>query len=562
VSATVGDLSDDIAAAIEAIEQLASAPPDVKRAVCRDNYLAFANLVSHNWLDGAQTDWYPLPAQSHFDHWNRQVESSPLNILLAARKHTKTTFVLTKIMHKSEYREGHRSLYWANTENQVEERMEELEEMIDANPWLRHLHTDGALKSKSFESGAKLTTTWVTGAVEGGHVDLSIGDDPLKEFGDIPDERIEEWYGKVIYPMLNPDGLHVIVGTRKRPNDLYELLRTRDLEDLFDAPPASELPSYDLTEYPAIREPWLRKYGDRVDGNLAPAELYSRVEAPVLADALDVEGETLHVLWPEARDLPFLKRNLGAQGRPYFLREYCMVFVQVEDAIIERTAVDACTLDRTAPYRLEETANKWQQVVVGVDPAVADRGDLMALVTVGVKQDEDGVVRRHVPDVYVERGIAPSKFKRKLQGLHDRYRPNDIKIEANGFQQWIESAAVEFDQRLPVSSSNTDARKHSWMDGIPKIASDVERGLYRFYQPRNEQDAIEDLKDALVSLRMDEDDRLEGHTPDTVMALYQAEKALAEAGGARSYYGDGSEDAYRPPTSAATDGASSHYDTS
>lgn len=528
----------------------------------------FSNVITYNWITGNEAsgwlgksfDWYPIadhPSEGrvhHFLDWYRRLQANPLNMLLAARKHTKTTFVCSLMMYRSEFMDGHASLYWANTQEQVKERMEELDEMIEANPWLSNLHTDSALLRKEFENGSRIRTTWVQGAAEGGHVDTSLGDDPMKEFADIPDSRIEEWYGKVIVPMLNPDGLHAIVGTRKRPNDLYELLRTKHEED----GALADLPSYTLTEYPAIREAWMGEY-DR-PGDLAPEQCYTEVDAPALASALGLDTDTLHILWPEARSAEWLAKNLGGQGKSYFLREFCMIFKQAEDAIVHREWITRTGAERPTPSSLdagwepldyggEVTRSMFDHVVVGHDPAGSGR-DRFGFVTVGAlthppgmlppefKQlalNEDGepepVQLYHILDVWQAQDVPPSRWRDKLTSLHDRYSPDAIAIESNLNATWT-SDDDEIPRRVreSIEPIATTRRKHSWKNGVPSIGSDIEAGRYRFYTGGGDDNMTDDLITALTSVQMHEGE-LVGHTPDLVMALYMCHKWLHDKRG-------------------------------
>lgn len=531
------------------IETLRTKRPQAIRAVIQDNFLIASNLLTYNWIEGNdRADWQGksfdwFPTGDHYRDWYDRVNEHPLNMLLAARKHTKTTFACCLMIYRSEFTDGHSSLYWANTEGQVKERMEELDEIIAANSdWLEHCHTDTALLRKGYRNGSRIRTTWVQGAAEGGHVDLSLGDDPMKEFADIPDERIEEWYGKVIVPMLNPDGLHAIIGTRKRPHDLYELLRTKHEQDQA----LEHLPSYTLTEYPAIREAWEREY-DRPQ-NLAPESVYTSVEASALADALDLETDTLSILWPDARSPEWLATNLGGQGRSYFLREFCMIFRQAEDAIVQRDWIQATAHSRQPPTTLSElftpvdysdaiTRNAWEEVVVGIDPAGKGR-DRFGFVTVGqlthpapaVPGAEESVTLRHILDVYQAQDVPPSQFRAKMTALNDRYSPDTIALESNLNQTWVAD-----DEELPrrvrqvIEPIATGRAKHSWKDGVPRIGSDIEAGRYRFYMD-GADNQTEDLITALTSIQMHEGE-LVGHTPDLVMALYMAHKQLTDPSG-------------------------------
>jgi len=529
----------------EFVERVRGLPDHQLRELASTNFILFCNVVTYNWIEGNDRnqwpgksfDWYPTP--DHFESWYDRVRGNDLNMFLAARKHTKTTFACALMMYRSEYEDGHVSLYWANTENQVKERMEELDEMIEANPWLQNLHTDNSLLRKEYENGSRIRTTWVQGAAEGGHVDLSLGDDPMKEFADVPDSRIEEWYGKVIVPMLNPHGLHAIIGTRKRPNDLYEILRAKHEQD--DS--LEDLPSYTLTEYPAIREAWLDEY-DR-PGDLAPLSLYTECDAPGLADALGLPHDTLHILWPEARPPEWLAKNLGGQGKPYFLREFCMVFTQAEDAVVQRPWIERVSSDDAPPSNLGDpwtptdypealTRSAWDSVVVGVDPAGQGR-DRFAFVTVGelTHPGDDDMRIRHVLDVWQAQDVPPSKFRSKLTALHDRYRPDAIALEANLNQTWVaEDDEIPAQVRKVLRTISTTRRKHSWKDGVPSIGSDIERGAYRFYMG-GEKNQTSELVTALTSITM-HDGELVGHTPDSVMALYMAHKALGDDSGKAS----------------------------
>lgn len=546
----------------ELVDAVRKRPPHQIRKLAEAKFLLAVDVLTKNWIDGnPRTDWdgKPFewhPAPRHFSDWYENIHSNPANMFLAARKHTKTTFVDCLMIWKSEYTAGHRSLYWANTRDQVKDRMEEFDEIVSANPWLQNVTTDTAALSKSFGNGAKVDTTWVTGGYEGGHVDLQCGDDPMKELGDIPDQEVEHWYGNVIVPTLNPGNtLQCIVGTRKRPNDMYEILRRRHESEGFD----DKIPGYNLVEYPAIREAWLQEYDRPQD--LAPVELYREVDAPVLADALDLPGDSLHILWPEARDPDFLTRNLGMQGRSYFLREFCMVYTQVEDAVVHREWIEDTTSERAPPTRFDSETwtpmdypepigrGAFDEVIVGHDPAGKGR-DRFAFVTVGtlthppeslpegvraLAVDDDGNPRpvriRHILDAWQAQDVPPSRWRDKLTSLHDRYRPDEIAIESNLNATWV-SDDDEIPQRVQdaIEPVATGRGKHSWADGVPAIGSDIESGRYRFYSGGGEQNMTGALVTALTSVRRNNGE-LVGHTPDLVMALYMAHKRLTDDSG-------------------------------
>ena len=528
----------------QAVEQIRQLPPDHIRALCEENFLLAADVLTFNWIegneradwDGKPFEWFPVPR--HFeDMWGR-IRARPANMFLAARKHTKTTFVQALMIWRSEYTPGHAALYWANTEDQVKDRMREFEEIVKANPWLQYVHAEGALKSKHFENGARIDTTWVTGAYEGGHVDLQIGDDPMKELGDISDEDIEAWYGRVIVPTLNPgDTMQAVIGTRKRPNDLYELLRRKHETEDFDA----DIPGYNLVEYPAIREVWQNEY-DRA-GDLAPGELYREVHAPELADALELGTDTLTILWPEARPPEWLAQQLGMQGRSYFSREFCMVYREAEDSVVRRPWIERCSVGWQPPNHFDDpvsidahpapvTRDDFERVVVGIDPAGKGR-DRFAFVTVGEFRHEDlpdhvgrsDAVIRHVLNVFQQQDLPPSEFRDKLENLYTRYRPDAFALESNLNQRWVaDDEEIPAHVRQRIEPITTTRSKHSWKEGVPRIGSEIEAGKYRFYTA-GADNRTDELITALTAVQR-KDGELVGHTPDLVMALFMTQEYL------------------------------------
>lgn len=497
-----------------------------KRGLGEDNFRFFLNLLSYNWMSGSPDEWYRVPAYAASPHpdedqdWHSLLhESQDSHIILAGRKHTKSVWALGEIAHQAEYTNRSDILYYANSQRQVSARMGELEDMIEENLWLSNLHKNGNApggNSKEFPNGSKIHTVSMGGAIEGSHVHLSIGDDIIKETGGINDSM--DWYRRVIVPMRNQSGRDTIVGTRKHPNDIYEQFRTMGAE-------MEGIPTYKLSEYPAVREPWIQEYSDRKD-DIAPDRFYTSVEASDLRSRVTSPGDNLNVLWPQARGPEFLRGMYGRQGRPAFLREFCMVYIQAENSIVDREWIQVS--DQKTPQNINQwqpsghnepvSRDWWDQVVTGIDPA-GKGNDCFSFVTVG-KHNR----LRHVLDVTVEQDMTPSEFRQEFSSLYQRYRPDEMVMEGNALQSWY-AEDEEFEDHLPISSSTTTEKKHSLTDGIPKIASDLEMGLYKFY----ESEGTDELITGLTSLQVDGDGLLKDHTADTVMALYQTHKKFGSS---------------------------------
>jgi len=374
------------------------------------------------------------------------------------------------------------------------------------------------VKEKNFPNGSVLYGTAVGAGSEGDHVNMVLGDDPLKEMGDISDEDILSYYKNVIVPMADASDQSAIVGTRKRPKDIYHLIQemTADMD-------AYDLAGYELIEYPAIKEPWEDKYGD---GPNVRADLeYATKTAPKLADMLDVPGDEVSILWPEGRGVDFLEGKAGRMGPNSFKREFCMVFTHVEGAIIKRQLIDGppMSLDSAPPENREELEAMDvtpERITIGIDPAVVEGSDNNAWVV--LCRDTDGY--RYPLHVEYDDGLSPSYIRETTVDLFERWDPAKIVWESNGWQEWLAEEQVQFPDYLPMEMAGTGKRKHSWQSGVPAIADAVESGQFRFYR---DSDGTEALIDALCQLRLDDNDHLAGHTPDVVMALYMAEKGMA-----------------------------------
>jgi YD repeat-containing protein len=238
------------------------------------------------------------------------------------------------------------------------------------------------------------------------------------------------------------------------------------------------------------------------------------------------------------------------------LREFNMVYTQVEDAVVHRDWIRRTTDGRAPPTSLDTPwrpmhypdaipRDAFDEVIVGHDPAGKGR-DRFAFVTVGqvthmpedlpeslrhIALTEDGdhepVHIRHILDVWQAADVPPSRWRSKLEALYDRYHPDEIAIESNLNATWTaDDDAMPRRVKQAIAPVPTTRSKHSWKDGVPSIGSDIETGRYRFYDDGADDCRTEELVTALTSIQMAEGE-LQGHTPDLVMALYMTHKRLS-----------------------------------
>lgn len=519
-------------------------------------WLDFANKLTQGYMQHEYDSWSPLG--DHHDQWLRHLagdaDAEGDLVLLCHRDGLKTTIVTTYLVACLEYLEGYRAIWAMNTQEQAYEKADrELNRFIERNPWLVNLNKpreEDSKKTKVFANGSSLTTGWLFGAIEGARAHLLILDDIIKERGDGETKEILNWVDGVSIPMVKDGGRTVMVGTRKRPDDIYNHYRTYE--------------GYELREFPAILDVWDQSFREDDDWQerRPDPDLYTEVPSPWDDGALDV-------LWPEARGPAWLEEKRSKMADYLFWREYTLTIRGASGNLVDEAHVNRLVDDGGCSIRGEEPprvyrASSGEQVVVTHDPAQSPTGDNAAFLVYLVKADGTRVIL----DAHSEKGMAPSAIKAKLSDFDVRYDPSTVGIESNGMQQYVVNDALEMDARMQakVRGEPTTGQKHSWENGIPKLRNLVENGAINFYRGHH---ATEEFIQAMLSLEL-EGGKLTGHTPDLIAAWYIAEKMIGAGGGVRSYYGEEDDDQADGPavssthmideTTGAVGGASSYYD--
>ncbi|OYR72721.1 phage terminase large subunit family protein [Halorubrum ezzemoulense] len=494
---------------------------DLSRAEIRAAYnpfehgcwLDFANKLTQGYMAEEPDDWVPLA--EHHGQWLRHL-AGDADVdgdlaLLCHRDGLKTTIVTAYLVACLEYKPGFRAIWCMNTRPQAYEKADrELNKVIERNPWLLNLNkprkTDSK-KVKEFHHDASLTTGWLFGAIEGARAHVLIHDDIIKERGDGETSEIINWVDGVAQPMVKDEGRTVMVGTRKRPDDIWSHYRTYE--------------GYALREFPAVLDVWDKSFRSQDDWQerRPDPEYYTEVEDPWS------DGETMRVLWPEARGPEWLADKRSKMADHLFWREYTLTIQGASGNLIEQADVDAdvdqggCSIRGREPPRMYR-AGAGEAIVVGHDPAQSPTGDDAAFVVQLLRRSGERVLL----DAHAEQGMSPSTIKARLQEYDRRYDPALIVIEDNGMQQYVVNDAIEFspELRAKVTGISTSGKKHSWENGIPRLRNLVENGGIQFYRGH---DATEDWIQAALSLELD-DGRLSGHTPDLIAAWYMAEQGL------------------------------------
>ena len=500
--------------------------PEAKRKVLdpfdgQATLLDAANELCRGYMRAERDDYCPLG--DHHGEWLRLLDEEHKLVLNCHRDGLKTTTVLCYLALRLEYDAGFRAI-WAmnNQEMAVEKADSEFNKFVARNPWLTNLQEDDRTRDtvtkKEFLNNASLRATYLDGGIDGERAHLLVMDDLIKARGDGEPEDVREWVEGTATPMVKDSGRQVIVGTRKRLDDLYQHYRS--------------LSAYSVAEYPAILDVWEQEHGtdDDVANRRPPGEHYT-----------DVDGR--QVLWPEARGPGWLAGKREEMADYRFYREYCLSLIGGSGNLIEKSDIDKLVDDGGCSIRGESppqdlTPGSGEATIVAHDPAQSPTGDDAAFTAWHVGRDG----RRTLLDAHHEQGMPPSAIKATLLDYDDRFDPALVVIESNGMQQYVANDAIEFSAslRAKIKGIPTTGKKHSWENGIPRLRTLVENGSMQFYRGHS---PTEDVIQAMLSLRLT-DGKMEGHTPDLIASTYMAEEGIRhlESIDALEMDGDGGDD--------------------
>lgn len=473
-------------------------------------WIDFANELTRNYMaEEMADDPYHLLGEHHA-HWLEKFDAGD-RVLLCHRDGLKTTITLAYLIASLEYRDGFRGIWAMNNQSSVKKKADtEFWRMVERNPWLTNLNEpprQDTIEAKEFANGSILNSGWLDGGIEGDRAHLLILDDIIKEKGDGSTDDVLDWIEAVCVPMVKDHGRTVTIGTRKQPDDIYAHFRS--------------LEGYAFDEYPAILDYWDQQFraDDDWSSRRPDPELYTEVEDPWN------EGETLQLLWPEARGPEWLAKKRSKMADHRFWREYCLVLMGSSGNLIDATDVRTQASEGGCSIRDQEppetyTAGPGEVCVVSHDPANSPTGDDAAFTAWLLQRDG----RRRLLDAHAAAGMKPSEIKALLVELDRRYDPAIVVIESNGMQGYVAEDAIEFDAQLraKVTGIPTTGQKHSWENGIPRLQRLVESGSILFHRGHG---PTEEFITAMQSLEL-KDGKLSGHTPDLVSSWYMAEQGI------------------------------------
>lgn len=267
----------------------------------------------------------------HFYEWEKLVERHKRLLLIASRDHGKTTFFSKLIPLYSIIKKMPDILLVSYSDSQVLKIASGIRDLCDNREALRTLKpeeesSDWSKSALKFRTGSRLDTLTFGSSGRGGHFDLIVVDDPVKDYGGMDPDEQENYFKSVLTPMVKPDGQMIVTG-----NYIYD----GDLIDRIEKNPA-----YHRGFYPAISD---RK-----------------------------------ALWPERWSLDRLEERRKEVGDYAFCREYLLEKISLGNQFFKRS--DVRYYD---PERLPDRMYR----LLSVDPAISLDGDYTAIVVSGTAEN-------------------------------------------------------------------------------------------------------------------------------------------------------------------------------
>ena len=290
------------------------------------NFLEFMELLT---VEGRQ-----LEVPSHYGIWG-SLTNTPRLAIECARGHGKTTFwSIAYPLWKMVTNPNYHICIISYSESQSKEILRKLRLTLESTPAFQDMipqrwkpgswgKTEVHLLNRSYVNCKSFGAS-----IRGGHYDLIIVDDPLKDRSSMPIDQMENIFFGVISPAIKPTGQIVMVGTPVKFGDLFDILQNNK--------------QYIHKRFPAINE----------DGSaLWPTEFS--------LDVLAKKREELHQYWFFARE--FLLQRIDPDTAPF----------------------------KPAWFKNYETAPKRMVTLMSVDPAITYQGDYTGIVVTGTDSDNN-----------------------------------------------------------------------------------------------------------------------------------------------------------------------------
>lgn len=395
-----------------------------------------------------------LEYPNHFYEWGEISEKEKRLLVLASRDHGKTTFFeiilpIDRILRNTAYK----ILVVSYSDTQVLKIGSAIKSTFESRPLLKAFSPksdeDWSKSRMLFKDGSLIETLAFGSTGRGGHYDLVLIDDPVKDFGGMNPDEQSQYLTRTITPMVKPDGQMIVTGNYVYDNDLIDRIEKNK--------------AFTTKKYPAISK-----------------------------DGIP--------LWPEYWPITKLsdrRRELESSDDPFaFQKEYLLEKIDSKAQFFKRSM-----FRHYDPGKIPERLS----VVASLDPAITTSGDFTAIMVTGTSEEKKSYLLDY-------RNIRTDDVDNIIEELFILVKTHSVpyvQVETIGFQKllkvWIYEAMRKRDHHFGIEEIKThkkskEARIMSLQPRIaagsllfhPTLHEDVIRQFLAF--PRGSHD---DMIDAL-----------------------------------------------------------------
>jgi hypothetical protein len=375
-------------------------------------------------------------------------------LLLAPRKHGKTELSVTEILYLIATNRNIRILLICSTLSQAKKRIKRVKKLL-ATPRFQEDWCSGSVEDGlgPLRGDTRGDQVWTSTAIEvirtstsinptlegigiggeptGDHVDVVILDDPeskkrLKSATVRAETR--NFFSATVTPILEPEGLMLVLGTRKHYDDVYGHLIDDTTWDLIH--------DRAIVKFPTVHRPvyTVNEFGRRM----------------LLRYHISDDHE---VLWPKRRSIQYLLRIRDSVGTQVFAQEYDNIVQDGSDSFFKIGWITTAKSlgDRISLGPVEHGGGPWPDDLVVVqpwdlaldtDPDHAKEADNDY--TVGLTWGwQPSTERRFLMDIFRKRGKSPQEIQEAILEMYvrwQRFMPDGrrlvkrVIVEANNFR--------------------------------------------------------------------------------------------------------------------------------
>jgi hypothetical protein len=419
-------------------------------------------------------------------------------LLLAPRKHGKTELSVTEILYLIATNRNIRILLICSTLSQAKKRIKRVKKLL-ATPRFQEDWCSGSVEDGlgPLRGDTRGDQVWTSTAIEvirtstsinptlegigiggeptGDHVDVVILDDPeskkrLKSATVRAETR--NFFSATVTPILEPEGLMLVLGTRKHYDDVYGHLIDDTTWDLIH--------DRAIVKFPTVHRPvyTVNEFGRRM----------------LLRYHISDDHE---VLWPKRRSIQYLLRIRDSVGTQVFAQEYDNIVQDGSDSFFKIGWITTAKSlgDRISLGPVEHGGGPWPDDLVVVqpwdlaldtDPDHAKEADNDY--TVGLTWGwQPSTERRFLMDIFRKRGKSPQEIQEAILEMYvrwQRFMPDGrrlvkrVIVEANNFgtiHTWAIGRGLAFGGhhhvKVPLVPHMTGRQKADPMKGLPILQS-------------------------------------------------------------------------------------------